>query len=194
MGTCASRYQPSEELKQSMIDGALSSKYTFLHQDPAVLAENFYDPIQDKNPDDGDKVLACFGGQYSSDTSLQNMPYRGMDSSYSQRWCSKGIIEKDANGATISITPDSKICDHWPQEELKNIPVMKEHVKEALKFLSKDVSLLFISTLLFVARSTGSHLNTFMNQCRHFFRKMDFSLCMSKETLIGRPTPITWTM
>lgn len=138
MGTCASRYQPSEELKQSMIDGALKDKYTFLHQDPAVLAENFYDPIQDKHPDHGHKVLACFGGQYSSDTSLSNMPYRGLDSSYSGRWCSKGIRDKDEDDVTIGITPDSEICDHWPQEELKNIPVMKEHVKEALKFLGKD--------------------------------------------------------
>ena len=77
MGACAAQYQPSEETKQSMVDGALSSMYTFLHQDPDVMAENFYDPIQDKNPDDGDKVLAYFGGEYSA-SEQQNMPYRGL--------------------------------------------------------------------------------------------------------------------
>lgn len=36
------------------------------------------------------------------------------------------------------VTPESEICDHYPEEELKTIPVMKENVKEALAFLSKD--------------------------------------------------------
>lgn len=124
MGTCQSRYQPSEELKQSMINGSLASAWTFLHQDPEVLAENFYDPTQEKDPDNGDHVLACFGGQYSAgrDTSgneLSNMPYRGLDSSYTGRWCSKGEKEKDADDVTLSITPNSTICSHWPEEELK---------------------------------------------------------------------------
>jgi len=143
MGTCQSRYQPSEELKQSMVNGSLVSSHTFLHQDPEVLAENFYDSIQDKDPDNGDHVLACFGGQYSSGRNedgddLSNMPYRGLDSSYLGRWCGKGIFDKDADDVTLNITPNSTICDHFPEEELKNVPVMSEHVKEALKFLGKD--------------------------------------------------------
>ena len=142
MGTCASRYQPTEELKMSMVNGSLSSSHTFLYQDPAVLAENFYDAIQDKDPDNGDHVLACFAGQYSTgvenDAPLENMPYRGLDSSYNNRRCSAGIVEKDEDDVTLSITPNSTICNHWPEEELVNVPVMKEHVKEALNFLGKD--------------------------------------------------------
>jgi alkaline phosphatase len=71
-------------------------------------------------------------------TGNDNMPYRGLDSSYLDRWCSVGIIDKDEDDVTIGITPNSTICNHWPEEELKNIPVMKDHVKEALKFLGKD--------------------------------------------------------
>ena len=138
MGACAGIYQPSEALKQSMIDGALSSTYTFLHQDPDVMAEDFYEPIQDKNPDNGDKVLACFGGEYS-ESGQENMPYRGLDSTYLARWCSSGSVEYDEDEVTpTGVTPESEICDHYPEEELETIPVMKENVKEALKFLSKD--------------------------------------------------------
>lgn len=101
MGTCQSRYQPSEDLKQSMIDGSLSNKYTFLHQSENVMAENFYDPIQDKDPDNGDKVLACFGGQYSSGD-FSNMPYRGIDGTYTGRWCSKGYADKVSNARHLA--------------------------------------------------------------------------------------------
>ena len=143
MGTCAGIYQPTEALKQSMIDGALSKSHTFLHQDPTVTAEKFYDSIQDKDPDNGDHVLACFGGQYSAGKdgygkTLENMPFRGLDSSYNNRWCSKGTVVKDEDDLPASVTPTSFTCSHWPEGELANIPVMKEHVKEAIKFLSKD--------------------------------------------------------
>ena len=143
MGTCANIYQPTEELKQSMIDGILSSKYSFLYQDPAVLAENFYDDIQDKDPNKGESVLACFGGQYSSGKDgfgkpLENMPFRGTDSSYTGRWCSAAIVDKDEDDVTLSITPNSTICNHWPEEELVNVPHMHENVKEALNFLGKS--------------------------------------------------------
>lgn len=189
MGTCASIYQPTEELKQSMIDGALSSKYTLLTQDPNVLAENFYDPIQVKHPDKGHKVLSCFAGQYSSNTKLQNMPYRGLDSSYTGRWCSKGIKDKDEDDVVIGVTPDSEICNHWPEEELKNIPHMKEHVKEALKFLGKDVS-----DHLSVHSDLISHYHILTPLLLHYLsiRKMDSSSCMSRAISIGPLTPITW--
>lgn len=149
MGTCASIYQPSEELKQSMIDGILSSKYTFLTQDPAVLAENFYDAIQDKDPNKGESVLACFGGQYSTGKDglgkpLENLPFRGTDSSYTGRWCSAAIVDKDEDDVTLNITPNSTICNHWPVEELKNIPHMHENVKEALNFLGKSTDGFFL--------------------------------------------------
>jgi alkaline phosphatase len=145
MGTCAGIYQPSEALKQSMITGGLKSSHSFLFQDAAVLAEDFYESIQDKDPDDGHHVLACFGGQYSKGKdgygrTLENMPFRGLDSSYSGRWCSKGSVVKDEDMIPIGVNPttSSTLCSHWPQDELKNIPHMKENVAEALKFLGKD--------------------------------------------------------
>lgn len=140
MGTCAGIYQPSKELKQSMIDGGLKSSHSFLFQNAAVLAEDFYDSIQDKDPDDGHHVLACFGGEYSGNTKLENMPFRGLDSSYSGRWCSRGSVVKDEDDLPIGVTPTTppQLCDHWPQNELQNIPHMKENVVEALKFLGKD--------------------------------------------------------
>lgn len=54
-------------MKQAMeAGGYLSNEFTFLHQDPAVLAEDFFKPLENLDPDDGKKVLACFGGEYSS--------------------------------------------------------------------------------------------------------------------------------
>lgn len=143
MGTCAGIYQPSEGLKKSMIDGGLSKSHTFLKQDPNVKAENFYASIQSKDPDNGDHVLACFGGQYSAgkdgyNKTLENMPFRGLDSSYSGRWCSRGTVVKDEDNLPVSVTPTSFKCSHWPENELKNIPRMKENVMEGLKFLAKD--------------------------------------------------------
>ena len=94
-GICAVGLEPSAEQKQSMINGSLSSTYTFLHQDPVVMADDFYDTIQNNDPDSGDKVVACFGGQYSKGKCrscfgggayMMNMPYRGLDSSYTGRW------------------------------------------------------------------------------------------------------------
>ncbi|KAL3775325.1 hypothetical protein HJC23_003146 [Cyclotella cryptica] len=138
LGTCASRYQPSDDLKQAMEPGGhLSSEFTFLHQDPAVLAEDFFTPLENLDPDDGKKVLACFGGEYSSNGN-DNLPYRGLDGGYTERWCSKGIVGKDEDDVAIGVTPNSTICDHWPKEELKNIPKMHENTKAALDFLGKD--------------------------------------------------------
>lgn len=143
MGICDDKLQPSEEMKASMVNGSLSSSWTFLHQDENVLAEDFYNDIQDKNPDNGDHVLACFGGEYTTGISGSgekkgNMPFRGLDSSYSNRWCSAGIVDADDNDIPTDITPNSTICDHWPQDSLKNVPHMQENVKEALNFLGKD--------------------------------------------------------
>ena len=67
-----------------------------------------------------------------------NLPYRGLDGGYTERWCSKGIINKDEDDVPIGVTPNSTICDHWPKEELKNIPKMHENTKAALDFLGKD--------------------------------------------------------
>ena len=47
-------------------------------------------------------------------------------------------ILQDEDDVTIGMIPNATICDHWPEEELKHVPVMSKHVEEAMKFLGKD--------------------------------------------------------
>jgi len=138
-GGCASRYQPSEEHKQSMVDGALSNEWTFLHTDPSIPAEKFYDGIQNLDPDDGQHIMVCMGGQYTN-SSQDNLPYRGLDSTYQNRWCGSGETDMDENNIPIGVTattPD-ELCDHYTPEDKALIPHMAENVKQAINFLGKD--------------------------------------------------------
>lgn len=91
------------------------------------------------DPNDGQHVLACFGGSYTASGQL-NAPYRGLDSTYSDRYCSSGSIETDADGSIVSVTPTTadELCDHYSAEEVAQIPTMVEHVKAAVDFLGKD--------------------------------------------------------
>lgn len=69
------------------------------------------------------------------------MPYRGVDGTYSNRWCSSGERVKDPDtGLTISVevTTDPELCNHYSPEERKYIPKMQQNVEAALEFLSKD--------------------------------------------------------
>jgi len=81
--------------------------------------------------------MVCFGGEYSV-SGEQNMPFRGLDSSYSNRWCSSADTIKDADGNPTGYKPTSVLCDHYPPEDLVQIPKMKDNVKEAMNFLGKD--------------------------------------------------------
>jgi alkaline phosphatase len=140
-GTCATGTQPSEAHKKSMLPGGpLASAWTFLYQgkDNATAA-NFYDPIQNLDPDDGKHVMVCFGGQYTK-SNQPNMPYRGLDSTYTNRWCSSGADVKNAAGNVTGVkaTTNSTLCNHYSPAEVAQIPKMAKTVEEALKFLAKD--------------------------------------------------------
>jgi alkaline phosphatase len=141
-GTCAaSGTVPAVSHRTAMLPGGpLSSQWTFLYQGiNNSTAENFYDPIQSLDPDDGKHVLACFGGQYTAVAKSEgNMPYRGVDSSYSNRWCSRGSAVRDANNTLIGIVPTTQKCDHYNAAEKAQIPRMVKQVEEAIKFLGKD--------------------------------------------------------
>jgi len=139
-GGCASRYQASEEHKDEMREGGvLADMWTLLEQSPSVPAANFYDTIQTKDPDNGDHVMMCFGGDYT-ESGQSNAPYRGLDSTYSNRHCSAGDVEEDEDGTPIGVNPTTpgELCDHYSPEEVAQLPPMKTHVAEAIKFLGKS--------------------------------------------------------
>ena len=165
-GTCSSFYQPSQDNKVAMSNGSLSEQWTFLTQKETVLAkvskyfeqtlrffdsihlltmllyQDFYESIQDLDPDDDQHVLVCLAGDYTASSKNQNLPWRGVDSSYSDRWCSSGKEIKDPTNPNITVgisaTTDEVLCDHYTEAELKNIPLISSNVKEALNFLGKD--------------------------------------------------------
>jgi alkaline phosphatase len=113
--------------------------YQHLPASPSASAANFYDPIQTLDPDSGRKVMACFGGSYTTPTFTQgNMPFRGLDSSYTDRWCSSGTVIKNANNTGIRVNATTTKCDHYTAPERAQIPVMSQQVAEAIKFLGKD--------------------------------------------------------
>jgi alkaline phosphatase len=109
-------------------------------------AQMFYDGIQDLDPDDDQHIMVCLGGDYTpphpfNDTgvvSKDNLPYRGIDSSYSNRWCSNAIETMDEQDKFGGFNVTSELCDHYSAEEIAQIPHISTNVKEALKFLSKD--------------------------------------------------------
>ena len=95
--------------------------------------------IKDLDPDNGDHLLVCFGGEYATDTKDPgNMPFRGLDSSYSNRWCSNANEIRDADDKLMGYKPTSETCDHYSEQDRKQIPKMNVNVREAINFLGKD--------------------------------------------------------
>ena len=66
------------------------------------------------------------------------MPYRGIDSTYSDRWCSSGEIQYDENGVATGVIGNGTMCNHYEAEDRMHIPPMKEQVRATLEFLAKD--------------------------------------------------------
>ena len=64
----------------------------------------------------------------------------GLDSTYSNRYCSSGSVEADEEGipTSVSATTSDELCNHWDPEEVAQVPKMAEHVKAAVEFLGKD--------------------------------------------------------
>ena len=83
--------------------------------------------------------MVCFGGEYTA-SGQYNAPYRGLDSTYSNRYCSSGEVLSDADSIPIGVESitSSDLCDHYSPEEVAQIPPMKEHVKAAVDFLGKS--------------------------------------------------------
>ena len=64
----------------------------------------------------------------------------GLDSKYTNRYCSQGSVEADEEGTPIgvSVSTSDELCDHYSPEEVAQLPSMAEHIKAAVDFLSKD--------------------------------------------------------
>jgi len=140
MGGCASRYQPSDDHKEAMMPGgSLSNQWTFLYQQEDVAAADFYASIQDLDPDDDKHVMVCLGGDYTA-SGQYNLPYRGLDSTYQNRYCSSGVLETDDDGVGVGVTPTTsdETCHHYSEDEIAQIPKMAENVKQAINFMGKD--------------------------------------------------------
>lgn len=137
-GVCGGRYYPDEETLESMKSGALSSQWTFLAQNPNVTAAEFYNGIGDLDPDNGDHLLVCWGGDFTP-SGQSNLPYRGVDSTYVDRHCSDSEVVSDPDtGLPIGVTVEASMCNHYEPEEVAQIPHISDSVQAALDFLGKD--------------------------------------------------------
>jgi alkaline phosphatase len=84
--------------------------------------------------------MVCVGGDLTP-SRQDNMPYRGVDSNFANRWCSSGlrIVHPDTGLAVgVQVTTPEELCNHYESEELKHIPTIQQNVQAALDFLSKD--------------------------------------------------------
>merc|ERR1711918_61770 len=112
-GGCASRYQPSDEHKDR-----LAAKGTFFSQQVGTSGETLLNGMSSLDPDDGAKVVACTINGY-------NMPYRGIDSSYSGRHGGDDDPET------------TEMSDYYPADVTASVPTMKEQCTKAIEFMSK---------------------------------------------------------
>jgi alkaline phosphatase len=129
MGVCGGSLHLYDSQYAKMRNGTLSSQWVLLEHDAnGRNATNFYEPIQNLSPDSGKHVLGCVK------MSSGNLPYRGLDSSYSNRYCNSGVYNSTGAYATTSATP----CSPYSESLLSQIPPMNVHVREAVKFLGKS--------------------------------------------------------
>jgi alkaline phosphatase len=140
-GVCGSSYYPFPETLQSMRNGTLSSSWTFLEQSEDILAEEFYnrEEFTSLDPDQGDHLLVCLGGDFTA-SGEDNLPFRGVDSNYANRWCSAGeaILDVDEMPQGYQVTTPEELCNHYEDNEIRHIPHIKDNVKASLDFLGKD--------------------------------------------------------
>jgi alkaline phosphatase len=82
--------------------------------------------------------MVCLGGDFSA-SGQANLPFRGVDSSYSQRVCERStVIQDNVTRLPTRVVTNSTICNYYPPAELANIPNITTNVIEGLKFLAKD--------------------------------------------------------
>lgn len=123
-----------------MVDGPLSKQWTFLTQNNDTLAEDFYNDIGELDPDNGDHLMVCLGGDFTN-SGQSNMPYRGVDSTYSNRHCSSGETINDPDTGLpigVNVTTEEETCNHYEKHEIDHIPTIMENVAAALEVLGKD--------------------------------------------------------
>merc|ERR1719230_573304 len=110
MGGCASRYQPSESHKALLGNN-------FFSQNVDTPGSELLAGMSSLDPDT-DKVGACTINGY-------NMPYRGVDSSYTGRH------------ACDSDETTTDTCDHYDNATTASVPTMKQQCEKAIEFMSK---------------------------------------------------------
>lgn len=106
----------------------------------APFLQDFYNDIAHLDPDNDDHLMVCLGGDYTN-SKQQNMPYRGVDSTYSNRHCPSGetLIDPDTGlPIGVSVTTEEATCNHYEMDEIEHIPTIMQNVGAALEFLSKD--------------------------------------------------------
>lgn len=145
MGACASRYYPGGKLGsehnidyQAKIANGDYGKWTVLKNKPNVSAEDALAPMKNLSPENGDKVMGCFpDGSY-------NMPYRGVDSSYSHAVQLETDPVEDEEGNVVEIKHKNSMGHQYTAEELATIPKMKDIIKNAVEFLGKSQNGFFL--------------------------------------------------
>jgi len=145
MGVCqTSLTLTASQLAKYRAGGVKSSEWILLEQGAGGRnASTYYDPIQNASPDNGTHVLACM----NPTPARGNMPYRGLDSSYSNRYCGAGSSIR-ANSTSpitgVKVTTSATPCNYTNAADLVNIPKMNVHVREAVKFLGKSTKGFFL--------------------------------------------------
>jgi len=138
IGTCASRYYPKEYIPG--MKAGTYGKWTVIEQSEGVSGAESLKPMEELHPDSGDKVLGCYGGDYTS-SGNSNLPYRGIDSSYhmgKNRYAVNREVDEDGNVISLESQHSPIPHIHYTPEEEAQIPTPMEIMNQTLNFLGKD--------------------------------------------------------
>jgi alkaline phosphatase len=87
-------------------------------------------------------VLVCLAGDFTpagTSGAIANLPFRGLDSSYSNRVCENSTTVRDpVTNLPVGVKTNSKFCTPFTPQELNQIPNITTNVMQALNFLAKD--------------------------------------------------------
>jgi len=117
---------------QARIADGYYGKWTVLRNEIGKPADQALAPMATMDPDDGHKVMGCFPDQAS------NMPYRGVDSTYSDAVQQNLEAVRDAAGNVIALNHLNEMGHAYTPDELASIPKMKDIVKHSIEFLGKS--------------------------------------------------------
>lgn len=141
IGTCVSRYYPGGKYMSehdidytSRIDNGWYGNWTRVMMDDGSTREETLAKMAALDPNKGDRLLGC------TSTSMSNMPYRGVDSGYSDA-VTQGSPEvtEDLEGNAIDMTAANNGFGHaYTPEVVAKTPKMAEIVKSSIEFLGKN--------------------------------------------------------